>query len=115
MPECSSVIINCIDFRFQTHVQELIKSLSISEDVDVINIVGGGAKINNYKVNGKSMLDISCSLHKPKNIILTGHHDCGGGTTLEELKNTEKEIKKVYPECNISSYWFKDSEFYLIK
>ena len=39
--------------------------------MDVINIVGGGAKINNYKVNGKSMLDISCSLHKPKEKFIT--------------------------------------------
>lgn len=106
MPNCSNVIVNCIDFRYQSHIQEYIKELSIKGDVDVINIVGGGAKLDNYKISGKTMLDVSLELHTPKNIILTGHEDCGAGTTLEELQEKEKEYKKRYPNSNIFTKWF---------
>ena len=73
---------------------------STEGDVDVINIVGGGAELDNYKIFGKTVLDVSLELHTPKNIILTGHEDCGAGTTFEELQK-EKEYKKRYPNSNI--------------
>ena len=52
------------------------------------------------------MLDVSLELHTPKNIILTGHEDCGAGTTFEELQEKEKEYKKRYPNSNIFTKWF---------
>ena len=49
MPKCSNVIINCIDFRYQSHLQKYIEDKSMENDVDVINIVGGAAKLDDYK------------------------------------------------------------------
>ena len=108
MPKCSSVIISCIDFRYQSHLQKYIEETSMENDVDVINIVGGAAKLDDYKKSGKTMLDVSLELHTPKTIILAGHEDCGAGTTLEELKQKELEYKERYPNCNIITKWFKN-------
>ena len=108
MTKCSNVIINCIDFRYQSHIQDYIKELSIEGDVDIINIVGGAAKLDNYKTSGKTMLDVSLELHTPKTIILTGHEDCGAGTTIEELKQKELEYKERYPNSNIITKWFEN-------
>ena len=107
MLNCSCVIINCIDFRFQNNINKLIDELNIKDDVDIINIPGGGAKIDEYvSSSGKTMIDISIELHNPKTIILTGHEDCGAKTTIEDLKKKQLEYKKRYPEKNIIMKWF---------
>jgi len=106
MKKCSTVIISCIDFRFQNHIQKLIKLLSIENDVDIINIVGGAISLDDYKKNGKTMLDVSIELHNPKNIILTGHDNCGAGTTCKELKKKLFEYKKRYHNHNVFIKWF---------
>ena len=106
MLNCSCVIISCIDFRFQNNIKELIDELGIKNDVDIINIPGGGAKLDKYVSSGKTMLDISIKLHNPKTIILTGHNNCGAKTTIEELKKKELEYKKRYPKKNIMIKWF---------
>ena len=52
MLNCSCVIISCIDFRFQNNIKELIDELGIKNDVDIINIPGGGAKLDKFPKKG---------------------------------------------------------------
>jgi carbonic anhydrase len=80
---CRAVLLTCIDFRFFGRVDSLLRSENLAGAADVIAWPGGGAAL--ALEDGDVVLDalaLSMRLHRPSEVILVGHEDCG---RLKEL------------------------------
>ena len=77
-----SVVICCMDFRFQKVVQELIKENGLDYgDYDLVSIKGGAGNFEQLREH----LIVAKKLHNPQQIILTVHEDCGAKAKEEDL------------------------------
>ena len=87
-----SVIIGCIDYRFQGKIYQTIKSYNLNFwDYDLILIPGGGGNLTECI----KYLKMSIKLHNPQNIILIIHEDCQQGATKDDFKNSIKLIRTI--------------------
>lgn len=92
MPDCSHVIVHCIDFRTQRATRRLRRSLGVSErDCDRVSVAGGAANLDQLEVN----LSLSHRLHHSTTAILTIHEDCGAGAKVEDLHKAAKIALRI--------------------
>ena len=102
---CSTMVINCSDFRFAKATQELInEKIGLKGDYDYFSIPGSIRNMLN-KETRKLVMDtfgISVRLHQVKRVIIIAHEDCigyGGETVFsshdEEYKIITKDLKKA--------------------
>ena len=77
-----SIVICCMDFRFQKAINELIKESGLEYgDYDLVSIKGGAGNFQQLKEH----LLVAKKLHNPQQIILTIHEDCGAKAKKEDL------------------------------
>ena len=99
-----SVIIGCIDYRFQGKIHQTIKSYNLNfGDYDLILIPGGGGNLTECI----KYLKMSIKLHNPLNIILIIHEDCQQGATKDDLKISINLIKSIYNNIPIYTEYLK--------
>jgi len=100
--EASTLVISCVDFRFQDENAYLLNNvLGLLDDYDNIMLPGGSLAIasNKYQSWQKSIEEITPllkKLHKIKRIILLDHRDCGAYSLTfgkDHMSNKEKELK----------------------
>ena len=102
---CSTMVINCSDFRFAKATQELInEKIGLKGDYDYFSIPGSIRNMLN-KETRKLVMDtfgISVRLHQVKRVIIISHEDCIGyggekvfGSHEEEYKTITKDLKKA--------------------
>jgi len=105
--KCDGVIVQCMDWRIQKTLSELLKSLDL-ETADCLSIPGGAGK-NPELVD--QWVELSIKLHQPDTILLTVHEDCGAGATRDDLAEAFKRIKKTYsgdsdtPNKTFRAFW----------
>ena len=102
---CSTMVINCSDFRFAKATQELVnEKIGLKGDYDYFSIPGSIRNMLN-KETRKLVMDtfgISVRLHQVKRVIIIAHEDCigyGGEMVFdsheEEYKTITNDLKKA--------------------
>lgn len=88
-----SIVICCMDYRFQKAVRELILENELNYgDYDLVSIKGGAGNF----VQLEEHLIVAKSLHNPQKIILTVHEDCGAKATERDLEKAIIISKNIF-------------------
>ena len=91
----AAIVIGCMDFRIQNHIQNLIKEHNLSYgDYDLVLIQGGAGNFEQLKEH----LITAKILHNPQLIILTIHEDCGYGSTKDNFDKSIEICKSIFGE-----------------
>ena len=105
---CHTVVVCCIDFRFQEFINNWLKKNLSGKPYDLISFAGSTKE---FKIVLKE-IKISKKLHHVKQIILIHHEDCGAygkqGNYNEHIKDLHKAQKKllsIYPNLSIDLYY----------
>jgi hypothetical protein len=114
--KCSTVVINCIDFRFW---QKLVAYLSDKgeKSFDFINMAGGAKNVLDEDTQAViiKQLEICTDKHCAERLYLVNHMDCGayGGSAafgspeaerekmIQDLKKAADIVKKRFPSLEI--------------
>jgi carbonic anhydrase len=106
MHKAKACILLCIDFRFQSEVQEWIKKNGYLGHSDEIVVAGASRDLVKplEKFHQDALLrqiELSVKLHDPEEIIVIDHQDCGGyaqdGTIPANLtKDVDKQNHQIY-------------------
>ncbi|OGF35688.1 hypothetical protein A2482_04505 [Candidatus Falkowbacteria bacterium RIFOXYC2_FULL_48_21] len=109
---CNSLLLTCIDFRFNEAIRDWAKEQGLIKDFDLVSLAG--AQKNFLDEDTKSValkqLEISSRLHGIKTVLLVAHQDCGayGGSKAfaswdeekakyaEDLEKAESLIKERF-------------------
>ncbi|MBU1000663.1 hypothetical protein KKE78_04690 [Patescibacteria group bacterium] len=106
--KCDSVIITCIDFRFQPYIDEWLDKQFKAGSYDRISWAGGIKNLDDVM----EQIGISHRLHCIKNAFLINHENCGAYGQAEtaekhaqDLKNAAEEIENKFPEVEVKTYY----------
>ncbi len=128
MHKAKNCIITCIDFRIQNDYHDWIKTHEMLSNSDIISVAGCSRDLAKpLKPEDKEFLVAeirsSIELHKPENIVILDHQDCGkyavdqcipeGMTKAADLEShrtwsklARDVLHKEFPQENISTYYF---------
>jgi hypothetical protein len=104
---CKSLIIHCIDFRFQKSIKKFLDDKQLLGNCDILSIAG----ITKGFVSGESepsyayllnQIDISHRLHGIKEIILLHHTDCGAYGGSNSFAAPAEEIAKYTADMRLA-------------
>ncbi len=117
MDFCASI--HCMDGRIQEPILDYLKGSYNVKYVDTITEPGPCKIIaeNKDKSAVNSILqrvNISVDVHKSNLIAISGHYDCAGNpceeeVQREEIKQSIKNLKNLYPNTEIIGLWIDDS------
>ena len=114
---CRAAVVHCIDFRFCRALDTFFEEQYPSGYDDVV--IAGGVKDIVEKEDQSfalGQLKLSMRLHRPKEIVLVQHEDCGaygGSATLGEnelehqkaqLASAAAILKKEFPDAVLKTY-----------
>jgi len=94
---CSTLVLQCMDFRFIDDIGMFMESMDLRGDYDVVSLAGAQKNIADpYDSHDTELvyrqLEISKKLHGMKQVILLAHMDCGayGGSKAFASKDEER-------------------------
>jgi carbonic anhydrase len=103
--KAKALAIHCIDFRFQTIIEEDLKERGLAGLVDRISVPGASKDFDVVDRFAK----LSLQLHDPDQIIIYEHEDCGayGENNSEEAHRTNAQklkahLIKLKPEIKVT-------------
>ena len=123
MNKYKSMVLSCIDPRFQSKVFNYLKRKKLTGKYSSFTIAGGGIGVtaNRFKKWHSTFWDnlaTSIKLHKITSLIVINHNDCGAAKIVNgkkkfnlSVENTihkesfikiKKELKKKYPNLKVS-------------
>lgn len=102
---CQSVVVHCIDFRFQKAINNYLQKQSLLGDCDIVSIAGGARDLAHPSLVGTlsgndqtafvlAQVNTSKRLHDIKQIILINHSDCGAYGGSEAFDSERAEAAK---------------------
>jgi carbonic anhydrase len=120
MHTCSTLVICCIDFRFQEVIRTFLNK-EVPGDYDLVSVAG--ACKNLVKENERDFLikqlDISSRLHKINRVYLINHQDCGAygeenfpdsqveiNHHLDDLKKSKDILHNLFPSLEEIKLFF---------
>ena len=105
---CDAIVIACIDFRFQEHVDNWLKKTFKKYTFDRVGLAGG---IFDFYTVLKHQ-EISNRLLQIKKVVLINHEDCGAygkeGTVKrheQDLIEAERKIEAIFPHLDVKTYY----------
>lgn len=105
---CESLIVTCIDFRFQEFINNWILENYEPKTFDRAAIAGG---VFDFAYVLKQ-IEISHRLHHIKKVVLVNHEDCGAygeadtpQKHAEDLRNAATKIKNQYADLAVQTYY----------
>lgn len=108
MLHCDTLIVTCIDFRFQQFFDQWIADHERYGDYDRIALAGG---VKNWEVVFPQII-MAKTLHHVQRVVLINHEDCGAygeassyDNHARDLCNARDAILETYPELKISLYY----------
>ncbi|KKR51106.1 MAG: hypothetical protein UT84_C0003G0101 [Candidatus Curtissbacteria bacterium GW2011_GWA1_40_16] len=106
MHQAKLLVIHCIDLRFQEAIDEDVKKQVKYGEFDRIAWPGASIDFENVK----KAADISLRLHKPNQVIIYEHEDCGAYGEDNAFETHKKNAQKlmealieVNPALNVST------------
>lgn len=117
MHTIKACVVICIDFRFQSHVQNFLAKEGLLGNVDIISIAGAAHDFStpaNQQSYDYVMTQIgaSISLHHPDKVILIDHQDCGMYNLTGEIPHglaLETDIEKHHYYLQMAKQRIQDS------
>ena len=118
---CKAAIVHCIDFRFQSALDQFITKHNLTGNVDRIGLAGGVKRLGEVFEE----LSMSEDLHEVKDMYLVNHQDCGAygpliakdkrqelKTHTKDLLNAKKLLNEKYPQVHVHTYFLSlEKEF----
>ena len=108
--KCDSIIITCMDFRFQELLDTWIDENFPEFSFDRIAL--GGACFDFYAV--LKQVEISYNLHKIHKVVIVNHEECGAygpaGTFKRhqhDLFEAERKIEELFPKLDVGVFYMK--------
>ena len=105
---CEAVVIHCIDFRLQHHLNEWLTNRFGNKNYDRISIAGAIKDLDFVA----RQVEISHRLHETRKAILINHEDCGayGAAGTKErhsidLAEAESKIEALFPSLDVEIYY----------
>ena len=105
---CEAIVIACIDFRFQEHIQRWLKKNMKGRKYDYVGFAGSTKDLETVI----KQIDISVRLHQIKQVVVIHHEDCGAygkeGTVKrheQDLIEAERKIEALFPHLNVETYY----------
>ncbi len=116
---CDSIVISCIDFRFQKYIRTWLDENLKGQTFDYVGFAGGVKDLPIIL----NQIGISVKLHNIHEVILMNHEECGAygvESTPErhakDLKKAKEEILELYPKLIVQLYYLHlDGTFEEIK
>lgn len=116
---CKTIIITCIDFRFQDIIDKWLDKNFRPKTYDRVAFAGG---VLNLDVDLKQ-IKIAHQLHHIKEVVLINHEDCGAygkegsfEKHAEDLIKASKKIKLLFPKLDVKTFYLHlDGTFEEIK
>ncbi len=106
--KAESIIVTCIDFRFQEDINNWIAQNFQPKTYDRVALAGGVKNLDTIL----EQIDIAIRLHHVKKVILINHEDCGaygeGGNPekhVADLKTAKAKIKELHPDLKVDIYY----------
>lgn len=107
---CDAIIVSCIDFRIQKHVNAWANTYLGEYNFDWMSYAGGAKDF--YHV--MEQIELSHNLHHIKKVVLVGHEDCGAygddGTEdkiKSDLVEAEKKVEAMDQDLDVEAYFLK--------
>ncbi len=116
---CRTVVISCLDFRFQSGLRRFLVSRGRKDNYDLLSVAGSAKDLSGTNRGYiLKQIEISCLLHGVKEVYLIHHLDCGaygGSQSFKNLKDeksrhladlvlAERIICKKFPHLIIKKY-----------
>lgn len=105
---CDSVVVTCIDFRFQKYIRDWTDRVLKNKTFDLVGFAGSTKEL----VTVMKQIDISVKLHRIKEVYLIHHQDCGayGAESTPErhaqdLRKARGKILERHPGLEVSLYY----------
>lgn len=102
---CKALIVTCIDFRFQTFINQWISGNFEAKTYDRVSWAGGVKDQEGIL----KQIEISERLHHIHKVVLINHEDCGAygaeGTPQKhehDLKEIKERILSKFPDLEVS-------------
>ena len=116
---CKTIIITCIDFRFQDLIDKWLDKNFRPKTYDRVASAGGVLDLDEVLKQVK----VAYNLHHIKEVVLINHEDCGAygkmGTPqkhAEDLSKAAKKIESLFPRLDVKTYYLHlDGTFEEIK
>lgn len=114
---CSTLVINCIDFRFQTALRDFLNDLGLEGKYDLFCLAGSALNITRPQKDSEQEfvfkhIEISQRLHQMWKLILINHQNCGAygdedskEQHLVDLKKAREIIKDKFPDLKVILYF----------
>jgi len=120
MHSCSTLVISCIDYRFQDVIHKFLNK-NVPGDYDLVSVVGACKSL--IKKGEREFLikqiGISSKLHKIKRVYLINHQDCGAYGNedfldpisekkrhFKDLKKAKETLYKIFPNVENIKLFF---------
>ena len=120
-PDCDTLVITCIDYRFALANQDFVNNtLKLKDNYDHISIPGSILNLVNPETQELvfSKFSLSVKLHLIKRVVVISHKDCGGyggsasfGSDLSERETLTTDLRKArafliekYPTLRVDLY-----------
>lgn len=107
---CDSILVCCIDFRFQKYVRDWTDKNLKGKTFDLVGFAGSTKELNIIM----GQIEISERLHHIKRAVLIHHEDCGAYGSegsyerhKEDLLKAKASITEKFPTMEISLYYLK--------
>ncbi|MDA8063877.1 MAG: hypothetical protein M0Z27_05620 [Thermaerobacter sp.] len=99
MPACQAVVVSCMDFRLRERLASVLALRHGISGFDLICLAGGGKNLAEAGPVRDVVLDnveVSLRLHRPGQIVVVNHQDCGayGGSAAFASWEAEREFHR---------------------
>ena len=105
---CKTIIITCIDFRFQDLIDKWLDKNFRPKTFDRVALAGGTLHLDEVL----KQVRIAYKLHHIKEVVLINHEDCGAygkdGTYekhTEDLIKSAKKIKSLFRNLDVKTFY----------
>ncbi|KKQ43522.1 MAG: hypothetical protein US60_C0001G0037 [Microgenomates group bacterium GW2011_GWC1_37_8] len=105
---CDSLLVACIDFRFQKFIRNWIEKNMNNKTYDYVGYAGATKELKTIM----KQVDISVRLHSIKEVYLIHHEDCGAygiestpKRHLVDLRKAKNYILGKYPNLLVNPYY----------
>lgn len=105
---CKTIIITCIDFRFQDLIDKWIDSKFRPKTYDRVAFAGGVLNLDTVL----KQIKIAYELHHIKEVVLINHEDCGAygkegsfERHSQDLKKAKEKIKSLFKNIDVETYY----------
>lgn len=110
MPACETVVVHCMDFRLQAHLERWLAEGGPAGGYDRIALAGGVHELRTVLRH----VGIAVRLHGVRRAVLVNHEDCGAygpaGTLARhrhDLRRASAQIRRRHPGLECETYFLR--------